>query len=573
MRLPFPVSGRFLPASAGLRPPLLSQEVPVQLKKARRNTWIFIAFLLLAGVLHLIDSGPINPFASTLLFSTYSAIYAGLLLSWMLSLPMRLLPSQSRVYIFTASIFMLLFLAIRIFKYRMAVPGGSTDRYSWYAYYVPFIYTPTFFLMSAVRFYRKTAGRPDERLLAIPATAIVVLVLTNDLHGLAFTPKPGFESQFSDTGEFIRGPLYFTAFFWFGATVVASVIFLLLASWRLRDRRRAARPFLYFILWIVMVAADNVLTHEGLRSMYNAPEVHIFCLLGIFEACIRNRLMPCNENYPGFFARMRIPAVITDNRLRLAYRTAEPLEATAEQLEASLHGPVHPNPDTLLSGRPIPAGFVFWETDESTLRRLHDDLERANETLAMENELLRYENEQKEERIRIDTRNRLYARAAAEVYTAQKRLEALLERAVPGTPAFRDTMARACLLNSYVKRRANFVLLAEERDVITGEELCAALRESALCLSYCGIEATVSSDDGADIPYEEITAVFETYELLAESLIHHASYLWIGLSSSSLTLIADRIPEKLPPTPVAVTVRPATDQFTLLIPRKGGASA
>lgn len=545
----------------------------MQLKKARRNTWIFLAFLIFAGILHLFDPIPDHPFASTLLFCTYSMIYAGLILCWMLSLPMRLLPSQSRIDIFTSAVFMLTFLAIRVFRYRIAIPGGFSERFCWYAYFVPFIYIPTFFLMSSVCFYRRKASRPDERFLAFPSTALVILILTNDLHHLLFVPKPGMEADFGKAGTFTYGPVFYAAYIWFGATVIASVVFLLLASWRLNDRRRAARPFFYLFLWGALLIAENALSSNGYRVMFEAPEVHIFCLLGIFEACIRNRLMPCNENYPGFFAKMQIPAIITDNNFHTVLHTAVPLTASEEQLRKSLERPVHPDVDTLLNGRAIPAGYVFWETDESTLRRLRDDLESANETLATENELLFYENEQKKERARISTRNRLYARAAEEVYPAQKRIEAMLSDAVPGTPSFRDIMARTCLLNAYVKRRANFVLLAEERDVITAEEFCAALRESALCLSYCGIEATVTSDTAADISYEEAKSVFDTYELLAEALVHRASYLLLGFSAESLTLVADNIPETLPDTPAPIEVHSASDGFTLVIRRKGGEAA
>lgn len=546
----------------------------MQLKKSRRNTWIFLAFLIFAGILHLFDPIPGRPFGSTLLFCTYSMIYAGLILCWLLSLPMRLLPSQSRIYIYTSAAFMLTFLAIRVFRYRIAIPDAFSERFCWYAYFVPFIYIPTFFLMSAVRFYRRKAAHPDERFLAYPSTALVILILTNDLHHFCFAPKPGMEAEFGATGTYSRGPIFYAAFIWFGMTVIASVIFLLLASWRLHDRRRAARPFFYLLLWAVLIITEDWLSYNGYRVMFEPPEIHIFCLLGIFEACIRNRLMPCNENYPGFFAKMQIPAVITDGNFQPVFRTTVPLTADAAQMQESLLHPVHPNPDTLLNGRPIvPAGYVFWETDESTLRRLRDDLESANETIATENELLYYENEQKKERARISTRNRLYARAAEEVYPAQKRIEAMLQDAVPGTPSFRDIMARTCLLNSYVKRRANFVLLAQERDVITAEELCAALRESALCLSYCGIEATVLSDTTADISYEEATGLFDTYETLVEALIHHASYLLTGLCSEALTLVVDRIPETLPETPLPVTVKSSPDGYTLVVLRKGGDEA
>ena len=163
----------------------------------------------------------------------------------------------------------------------------------------------------------------------------------------------------------------------------------------------------------------------------------------------------------------------------------------------------------------------------------------ANETIEMENDLLRYENEQKEERARVDARNRLYERAAREVYPAQKRLEALIDQAQPGTDGFRGKMAEICVLNAYIKRRANFVLLSEERSGITAAEMRAALSESAVYLGYCGTAATVDCEAEKDIPFATAAAVLDTYEAAAEALLGRASYLWIRLRDGELKMIAD----------------------------------
>ena len=87
--------------------------------------------------------------------------------------------------------------------------------------------------------------------------------------------------------------------------------------------------------------------------------------------------------------------MITDAEYRPVYRTQTPLRTPAERLSEALSGPVFPDEDTRLSGRPIRAGFAFWEEDESMLHRLRNRLEEANETLGLENKLLQYEHAQK----------------------------------------------------------------------------------------------------------------------------------------------------------------------------------
>ena len=352
--------------------------------------------------------------------------------------------------------------------------------------------------------------------------------------------------------------------------LAAGIFYLLRVSRRLHESKMVYMPFLFIFIWITLLCLLEVAERHGFPFPFRMPEIHIFCMLGVFETCIRMRLMLVNNDYSSSFAALHVPAVITNRDLTPVFRTAEPLIATTEQLRDAVNGPILTDEDTRLHGNPIPAGYVFWTTDESAVHRLRNDLEAANETIAMENELLRYENEQKTERARIDARNRLYARAAVEVYPAQKRIETLIAEAKPNTPGFRDTMAKICLLNAYVKRRANFVLLAEERDRITAVEMHAALRESAICLGYCGVAATVDAAAVGDFAYSEATALFDSYETIAEALLGYATFLWIGIADTGLTLIADRLPESLPDTPIPAEYSDEDGQFRLTFRREGG---
>lgn len=77
--------------------------------------------------------------------------------------------------------------------------------------------------------------------------------------------------------------------------------------------------------WFGMALITELIFYRlDLIRPYSGPEIHIFGMLGVFEVCIRQRLMPHNENYAGFFHSMHIPALITDRSLTPFYRTSAP---------------------------------------------------------------------------------------------------------------------------------------------------------------------------------------------------------------------------------------------------------
>lgn len=517
--------------------------------KRNRSTLLFIGFLLLAGVLHSRDSDP-NHFVVSMVYCAEYLIYAGLILSWMQSVNRRLLPTRTKGYVLTAACLMLVFLAAQFTKYRIAVEPGIT-RYCWYVYYLPILLIPTLFLMTCFRLFRGSGGRkPDEFLFLIPAGLLAFGVLTNDLHMLAFVPAEDIATLTGGAGQsYTHGFLYYAAYAWAGCALAAGIVFLLLACRKKGKWKKAIRPLGMLVLIPVFLNVRKLIPKDALLDTWEWPEIVIFGTLGVFEACIRSRLIPSNENYPGFFAQLDLPVLITDRAVKPAFRTHAPIPAAEAQLRSSLRAPVCSAPDTRLSGMEIRAGFAFWTEDESAVNRLNEELRDANETLALENELLERERELSDEQAGIEERSRLYQKAAQEVYPAQKKISGILEKARPGTASFRSEIEKALVLTAYVKRKANFVLVEAERETVLATELASALEESAHYLCYCGMNAAVDVRAERAFSCREAMAVYDCFEAAAESLLGKTKEFFVRLQDGELLMMADGgelAPEALP---------------------------
>ena len=536
-------------------------------------TLLFLLGILAAGFLKAL-AYRVDGYPDTLIQCLNFALYAGLILYWTQSVHRRLVPSRVRAYMIAAAVLMLGFLLLRSIRYRVPAAGEPLYRFLWYAYYVPLTFAPALFLMTGIRLGSPEGrGWPREKLILIPAAVLSLLFLTNDCHHLAFRPVAGVP-LLGETGTYARGWPFYLVIGWVAVSIVAGIFLMVRESGKTRNLRGAAAPLLMLAVMGILLAVEADQERRGMPKPYHFPEICIFTMIGIFEGCIRNRLIPRNENYIGFFREMTLPAVITDRVLRPVFHSAIPVEADRETLRSSLRAPVYLSPDLRLSGKRLRAGYAFWTVDESAIRRINESLIDANEYLEGENALIRAENELKEQKARIESRSRIFSAIGKALYPANREIRELLHDASPGTACFRDRIAAVSVRNAFVKRRANLLLLASETGSVPAAEIALALSEPADYLKYAGVTASVEDSAARTFSAPEAAALVETAEKLTEALMPEISYLMISFSDEALRLTADaeRLPaaEMLRTLPLPVTAAISDGLLYLQVSVKGG---
>lgn len=518
----------------------------MNITKQNRNTWLFIGFLLLAVLTNYFSRMAI-PELDTLMADLNYVILTGLLLFWIQSVRTRLLPSAARTSTLSAAYLMLLYMLIRIFKYRFAVEPAVT-RYAVYAYWIPQMLIPALFLMTCIRIRRgeRKSGKRWEALLLIPAFLLALTVMTNDLHFLIYHSQIELAQFTVTTGTYTYGPMLYLLYAWMILVFGSGLVLLFLKIGRM-PKPALRQLLIVVVLWFGLILLNLLVLDRLPRkiSIFNVPEVHIFGLLGVFEVCIRYRLIPYNENYSGFFRALQNPVLITDREYKPAYGSKLELKATEEELRAALTEPLDLPEDQKLHAKEIRAGYAFWTDDESGIRRAQERLQEANETIEQENDLIRAETEQKEKDAYLKSRHRIYHEIAEELYPVQKRISQLLDSAEPGTDCFRKTIAEISVLNAYVKRKTNLLLLASEKDALNLGELTLALQESSSYLTLAGLKTTVSVPEDSLLPASRIVALYDAFECLAEQLLGTAPSLMVSWNDGRLRLASetDRLPD------------------------------
>ena len=177
--------------------------------KEKKNTLLFLALLLLAGFACLLTRTHIS-IVDTFMFSANFMLYIGLLIFWMHSVRDRLLPTRARGYVILSALLMIFYLLVRVLRFRI-LTEVVIRRYVDYAYNIPMVLVPTLFLMTCIRISRgeEAEGKGKERLLLIPACAILLLILSNDLHQLFYRRLIPLQEFHGIVGTYTYGPLFY----------------------------------------------------------------------------------------------------------------------------------------------------------------------------------------------------------------------------------------------------------------------------------------------------------------------------------------------------------------------------
>ena len=160
------------------------------------------------------------------LFSFFrSVIYIMLFAAWGISVCRRIIQPQVRRYLTAISALLVFWVTARTLRHLFAETPWAL-RHLWYLYYLPMLFIPLLALFVAL-----SLGKPDNfrlpkwtALLYIPTAALLLLVLTNDLHQLVFRFP---EDAVVWMNEYRYGIVYFPVVGWMVLCALTSLVIML----------------------------------------------------------------------------------------------------------------------------------------------------------------------------------------------------------------------------------------------------------------------------------------------------------------------------------------------------------
>lgn len=506
--------------------------------RSRPMTAIYNGFcfcmVLLAGVFRLVGKQARQFSYNSIIFVLFTAAIT----LWYSQVRRRLVQPEVRRNMAASALLMLFWMAVRTLKYDFFLAGQTLTRYAWYLYYVPMIYVPLLLFLSVLHI-GLPAGQGISRrwvLLFIPATVILLAVLTNDLHQQAFYFLYGLEMW--DEVNVIRGPVYYAAMGSSGVLLVAA-LGVVFARCAVPGRRRMIWAPLLTLVGTAVCVLTVILGRENMMTkLLTVPEIGCLVFAVFTESLIGAHLIPSNDNYGAFWNASNIGAGIMDEGGAIRYRSERSVPVSHAQVLGALEQetPLEGGSVSLKSHR-VTGGYSYWTRDVSEINRLNRELEDLGDVLEQENTMLEAENRMRQERVRIEEQNRLYDDIARGVQAQLDRLDGILEQPPEDEAGFEAAMKFACVLNAYVKRRSNLLLFARQGGLVHSGELWRAVAESLEYVQLCGVHAQGFTGGEGLLGGEQALLAYDLFEAVLETALPGTRDLLVYQSVTGAQLI------------------------------------
>lgn len=432
-------------------------------------------------------------------------IFSGLIIGWGVSVSYRIVQKNIRICLVISAALMLLWMALRAIKYNSPADINTYGRYLWYSYYIAMVFLPLMMFFAMLNIGKPENTNNRKYLLIIPAAVLVLLVMTNDFHQLAFVFEPDFHNW---NKQYSYGPVYYVIAVWIFMLVLSSIV-LSINQCRISATRKKLWIPIVIILVAIIYTVWNNLNHgySGLR-IYNVPEVFCFASIALWESLIQIGLVPSNTGYGNFFNASNLNALIFDNEGNMKYRSKNAANVSKNVVLKNGNSVVI-DENIILKKHNIKGGKAVWTEDISAINRINRELSEIKEQISEYNVILKSEAELKKRRAAVTEQNKLYDNITEFIRPQLCDLENILKNIENNSGDISVNYARACVVNVYIKRISNLFIMAKSRKMLNAFELENSIRELAEYISVYGISCSFFSNVSGEISAEKSIAIFK----------------------------------------------------------------
>lgn len=451
------------------------------------------------------------------------AIYIGILVSWAASVYDRIVNKTIRRYLITIVGLMMLWMFMRTLRHTVFLYVFPYGQWCWYAYYISMILIPQVSLMAAKRIGKPEEYRPSKGwyLMYIPSVAMIVGILTNDLHQWAFCFHRGFEAGWS---VYQHNILYYIATAW---------IFICIAMMIAEVVRRCRIPGTKKMIWLPIAMLGIGVLYTVLYAvdsdMFGFIEMTAalcFTVVAIWESSIKTGIIQSNSHYNELLKSSGLGIAIVDKDYTVHYSSNDAVTLSEEQMQTAVHSQLMLG-GIRISASEIRGGYTLWQEDLTELLDILDELEELREELKDSN-AVSMQNYQMDKRIRaLEEKNRLHDELHKQTARQIELMNDLLKKLIEADDAEekRELLRRIVVVGAYLKRRNNLTLVGEQDGMIEEDELSLSIKEMMKNLQVAGVSCAASVQFEKDIPASVVLKLFDFYEYVVENTFDGLTYL------------------------------------------------
>ncbi len=483
-----------------------------------------VFFIASAALLHIFDEKQALPFTViTLVFFLYALV----ILLWARHMENRVLKASVARRFKTIAILLIGYLGTRTLKYEVLIQAPAALPRIRYIYYFFILTVVHMVFLTSLNVGRSERDSIDKRwdLLWIPTGLLILLILTNDLHGLVFVTggqAPGFRQY---------GPVYlFTNVY---ILLLAALTLVITSKQSLAEKRLKSISlpllvlgicFLYTLLYII----DWPPFHY-VKIAFQSAEFNILTVVLFIESLVFARLIPSNRDYESFLSMSSLNMGMMDLKGHMVLQPTRGPKVDAEEVKRASERALAVNENTLLESSPIQGGTCFWFADLTDFNRLKSQLVAANEEMLSENELLMANNKLQEKMAKVWEQREIRETIHRKLQPQFTGLKAIMDHLPDEREAYEDALKDACILNVYIKRFSNLYLLSRNKGFLPLSELRLSFEES---LDYLRLKNKVTSvhwDGTGGVDAASGIGLYAAFEKILEAYLASLSAVFVHL--------------------------------------------
>ena len=530
-------------------------------RKEALSYCLSLLFVFAAIALHFLDAFRGIPFSvHVLIFSLYGFI----IFLWRRNMENRMLRTSSIRLFQSVSLLLIGYLALRTLKYEILLENPLAKRYIRYGYYcftLNIVHLVFITSLSINKSERESINK-HWNLLWIPTELLVLFILTNEIHGLAFS--------LTDKGAGQYGPIFYLTLIHILFLAFATIICTLIPSFETKQFRPIVLPIGILSLWMLytLLYVFDWKPFYPVRLLIKSAEFNILTVILFVEALVFSRLLPSNRGYERFVKMSALNIGIMDAEGETVIAPNKGPAVSRDLLRKTKAHPVSLDANTLLESAEIQGGRSFWLVDLTDFNALKARLFALNEDMMSENDLLDADNKLKEKMAKLDEQKQIRLAIDAKLNPQFRHLEEIIAHMPEEEKAFEDALKDACIYNVYIKRYSNLFLLAKTKEQLSLAEVGLAISESLNYLRLRGVTTALHWQSSDQVDASVCLRMYAMFQTILERHFPFLSSLSIDLEKQGKCPVWSMTMETTKHLSILDQVEETEDGVTLRIEEK-----
>lgn len=429
----------------------------------------------------------------------------------------KTIDKKTKIYFIILFCLFAFWLCIKIFD-KVSAFNDNND-YTWYLLYIPLLFIPSMWFITNNQIYIK--NQIYKRVFAIISLAIslllLLLVLTNDFHEFVFIFPEG------STGSHPSDYKYNFGYFIIYAFIFLEILTTIVLFYTFSNKKTTIKQKILPSVVILLVLVYSILyVVTDIAVPYLSDMTLVYTILGTMLVYISLKcgLVKNSGAYFEFFETCNVPLAIVNEKQDIEYQNMQYRKQKA-------------NSNMILEKQKLNSGTLLVLNDVEKLKSLQKELKTENEKLEYINKILENKKELLQKEKQIKQHSLLLEKMEKQIKNKKNVLEQLLsvlpnEINNENKQQTKETLNEIKIVVGYLKRKTSLILLSEQKNEISKNELKLLFNESFNDLLWLNINAGIGLEE-RPVPIETANKFYDVYNELLTKVKQTNLDIWLTI--------------------------------------------